>query len=126
MSAGEAYSEEVRRLFREAPGAGRAAGAGWVAAEAVEPLTGTRVRWQLRGAGGVITEARYQVRGCPHTLAAAALVAAALKGRPITAVGIDFEAIAQRLQAPAAKRGRFFVIQDALREALLLFGAAHA
>ncbi len=126
MSAGEAYSEEVRRLFREAPAAGRAAGAGWVAAEATEPLTGTRVRWHLRSEGGVITDARYQVRGCPHTVAAAALAAAALKGLPIGAAAIDFAAIAQRLRAPAAKRGRFFVIQDALHAALLLFDAPSA
>ena len=126
MSAGEAYSAEVRRLFREAPAAGRAAGAGWVSAEATEPLTGTRVRWHLRAEGGLITDARYQIRGCPHTLAAAALVAAALKGRPIGQDGIDFEAIAQTLEAPAAKRGRFFVIEDALREALLHLAAPSA
>ena len=126
MSTAEDYSDEVRRLFREAPGAGRAAGAGWVSAEAAEPLTGTRVRWHVRGEGGVIADARYQVRGCPHTIAAAALVAVALKGRSIGEPGIDFEAIAQSLRAPAAKRGRFFVIQDALHAALLLFGAVSA
>lgn len=126
MSTGQPYSDEVRRLFREAPGAGRPDGAGWVTAEAAESLTGTRVRWHVRARGGVLTDARYQVRGCPHTVAAAALVAAGLKGRPVGGAGVDFEAIAQRLQAPAAKRGRFFVIQDALHAALLLLGAPSA
>ena len=124
MSLGDGYTAEVRRLFREAPGAGAADGPGWARGEAAEPLTATRVRWHLKAAGGVVLEARYQVRGCPHTVAAAALVAAGLKGRPVAAPGVDLEAIARRLEAPAAKRGRFFVIQDALQAALLQLSMA--
>ena len=119
MSGGEGYSAEVRQLFRETPGAGRPGGPGWASGEASEPLTATRVRWHLKAAGGVLVEVRYEVRGCPHTVAGTALAARDLTGRPVASAGLDPEALARRLEAPAAKRGRFFVIQDALREALL-------
>ncbi len=119
MSLSAGYSERVARLFREAPGAGRGEGEGWVSGEAGEPLTATRVRWHLSVRGGILREARYEVRGCPHTVAAAAVVAVGLKGRAIEGLDIDVEALARELAAPAAKRGRFFVIQDALRKALL-------
>lgn len=124
--SGEAYSAEVRRLFREAPGAGRAAGAGWVTGEASEPLSATRVRWHVRAEGGRIADVRYQVRGCPHTVAGVALAAAGLMGLPLAGPAPDFGAIAERLEAPPSKRGRFFVIEDALRAAWLQLQAAGA
>ena len=110
----------LRRLFRATPHAGRGAGPGWVHGEASEPLSATRVRWHLRADRGCIAEARYEVRGCPHTIAAAALAAAALEGQVPADARIDLEELARRTGAPATKMGRFFVIQDALREALLL------
>ena len=110
----------LRQLFRDTPHAGRGAGAGWVQGEASEPLSATRVRWHLRGERGRIAEARYEVRGCPYTIAVAALAAGSLAGRPFTAAGLDLEELARRIGAPPTKMGRFFVIQDALREALLL------
>ena len=120
MSAPDPYSELVTRLFRATPGAGRASGSEWVSGAAAEPLSGSVIRWHLRAAAGRIEEARYEVRGCPHTIAAAALIAAELTGRPIAAVELDLPDIARRLGAPVTKMGRFFVIQDALRKALLL------
>jgi NifU-like protein involved in Fe-S cluster formation len=120
MTAPDPYSELVTRLFRETPGAGRPSGPKWVGGEATEPLSGSMVRWHLRAAASRIEEARYEVRGCPHTIAATALIAAELAGRPIAAVELDLPDIARRLGAPVTKLGRFFVIQDALRKALLL------
>jgi len=107
------------RLFREAPGAGRPAGEGWARGEAREPLTATHVRWHLKAAGGRITEARYEVRGCPYTIAAAAWVAGRLPGLAVGEATIDLEDLRARLGAPPARLGRLFVIQDALREAQL-------
>jgi hypothetical protein len=126
VSAAEAPAALCARLFREAPGAGRPSGPGWVRGEAIEPLSATHVRWHLRAEAGRIAEARYEVRGCPFTIAAAAWAAGELRGRPVGEAALDLEALAARLGAPAAKIGRFFVIQDALREALLLLAARSA
>lgn len=119
MSPPEPYSELVARLFREAPGAGRPDGTGWVSGDAGEALTATWVRWHLTASAGIVREARYEVRGCPHTVAAAALIAAGLKGRAVEGLDVDLAAVSRQLAAPATKQGRFFVIQDALRKALL-------
>ena len=120
------YSSLVARLFREAPGAGRPDGAGWLSGEAREPLTGTHVRIHVRGAGGAIASVRYEVRGCPHTIAAAALIATELAGRPFAEPALDLAELAARLEAPASKLGRLFVIQDAFREAFLTLGRGSA
>ena len=119
MSGQGPYSALVVRLFAEAPGAGRPEGPGWVAGEAAEPLTGTRVRVHLRAEGGRVAACRYEVRGCPHTIAAAALVAARLPGRPVAGLDVEPAALARELGAPAEKLGRIFVIQDAVRRAAL-------
>ena len=119
MSGPEPYSALVARLFAAAPGAGRPDGPGWTPGEAEEPLTGTRVRFYLRVEAGRVAACRYQVRGCPHTVAAAALAAARLPGHPLAGLDVDAAALAAELEAPAAKLGRVFVIQDAIRSAAL-------
>ncbi len=119
MSGEGPYSPLVERLFAEAPGAGTADGPGWVTGEASEPLTGTRARFSPRAEGGRVAGCRYQVRGCPHTIAAAALAATRLPGRPVAGLDVDPAALARELGAPPAKLGRVFVIQDAIRNAAL-------
>jgi hypothetical protein len=118
MSGAGGYSELVARLFREAEG-GAGAGEGWVAGEAREPLSATHVRFHLRVGGGRVLEARYQVRGCPHTIAATAIAAAELPGTPLEGQGPDVAGLAARIGAPETKLGRLFVIQDAIRDAFL-------
>jgi hypothetical protein len=150
------YSEQVQRLFETAPGAGAPGDdAGWVQGEASDPLTETRVRWHLRARDGRITGARYEVRGCPHTIAVAARIAAGFVGHPIEApsdvaggptlpraagapasagqgarsgppVAVDLAAIAAELNVPAEKLGRLFVIEDAFRRAVLLLRGTRA
>jgi NifU-like protein involved in Fe-S cluster formation len=119
VSAEPAYSELVARLFAEAPGAGAPAGPGWAAGEASEPLTGTAVRFFLRAEAGRVAEARYLVRGCPHTIAGAALASRGLPGRAVAGLDVDAAALAAELGAPPEKLGRIFVIQDAIRSAAL-------
>jgi hypothetical protein len=118
------YSALVARLFAEAPGAGPPDGPGWSAGEADEPLTGTRVRVYLRAEGGRVAACRYQVRGCPHTVAAAALAAAGLPGRPVAGLDLEPAALAREIDAPPSKLGRIFVIQDAVRRAALQLNLA--
>ena len=124
MSGPDPYSALVARLFAAAPGAGRPDGPGWATGEAAEPLTGTRVRLHLRAADGRVTACRYEVRGCPHTVAAAALVAARLPGRPVAGLDVEPAGLARELEAPTEKLGRIFVIQDAVRSAALQLNAA--
>jgi NifU-like protein involved in Fe-S cluster formation len=116
-----AYSPRVAELFATTPGAGRPADReGWVAAEAHDPLTGTHVRWYLKDGEGRLVGVRYEVRGCPHTIAATAAVAEALSGQPSNAVRIDVAAVAAALVVPPEKLGRLFVVEDAVRSAALL------
>jgi NifU-like protein involved in Fe-S cluster formation len=123
----ERYSPEVRRLFETTPQAGAPPEpAGWVSGEATDPLTATRIRWHLRATDGRIAEARYEVRGCPHTIAAAAAVAARLVGRPLDSAAPDVAGVAASLAVPAEKLGRLFVIEDAVRRAALLLRGARA
>jgi NifU-like protein involved in Fe-S cluster formation len=126
MSGSSRYSDTVSRMFREAPGAGRPEGPGWVSGEAREPLSATHVRWHLKAEAGRIAAARYEVRGCPHTVAAAALIADQLPGRPVTELALDLPRVAARLGCPATKLGRLFVIQDAIQRAADVLGARHA
>jgi hypothetical protein len=124
MTPDPAYSDEVRRLFGTTPGAGAPEDpVGWRCGEAREPLTGTHVRVWLRVESGRIAEARYAVRGCPHTVAVAAAYAAALAGRPVVAHGVEIATFVTTLDVPAAKLGRLFAIEDAVRAAALQSGA---
>jgi len=80
---------------------------------------GTEVVFHLGIEGGRIAAVRFQAFGCPHTLAACSLVAERLTGAPVEAQGeIRPAALAAELEAPAAKMGRFLVIEDALRRGL--------
>jgi hypothetical protein len=119
VSGERPYSALVARLFAEAPGAGAADGPGWARGEAAEPLSATRVRVYLKAEAGRVSACRYQVRGCPHTIAALALAASRLPGRPVAGLDVDPAALAAELEVPAAKLGRIFVIQDAVRSAAL-------
>jgi NifU-like protein involved in Fe-S cluster formation len=123
MLSAEPYSARVAALFRAAPGAGRPEGPGWVSGEACEPLAATHVRWHLRSDGGRVAETRFEVRGCPHTIATAAAVAAALPGRPLAGLSVDIAGVAAELGVPREKLGRLFVIQDAILNAALLLQA---
>ena len=123
------YGPEVARLFAAVPGAGRPAAAehgAWRSGAAREALSGTEVRVHLRVAGGRVAELRYEVRGCPHTIAACALLATELPGRELGDLGVDAARLAARLGAPPAKLGRLFVIEDAIRAAALPAGTASA
>jgi cysteine desulfurase len=117
----------VEHLRASAPGGG-AGGPddrpGWVSAEARDPLTGTHVRWHLRGEGGRVAESRHEVRGCPHTVATAARIAAVLPGQPADALRVSVTGVAAELEVPAEKLGRLFVIEDAVRSAALLLAGS--
>jgi NifU-like protein involved in Fe-S cluster formation len=115
------YSLLVERYFTHPVGAGRwPADAEQIAAgEAGSEEQGTRVRFELRSDDGVVTGARFQAFGCPHTIAAAAWLTEHLPGRPLeSAMPVPILDLGQLLEVPTEKMGRLLVVEDALRAAL--------
>jgi NifU-like protein involved in Fe-S cluster formation len=118
------YSDTVRSHFRSLEGAGDLAPAAGeaVSGEAVALDRLAWVRFAARIDAGRIVDCRFRAFGCPHTLAAASLVAGRLRGAPIDALPAhDAGTLARELDAPAEKMGRLLVVEDALRD---LLGAA--
>ena len=115
------YSPLVERHFTHPFGAGRwPLGERRVAAgEAGSEALGTRVRFELRSGDGVVTEARFQAFGCPHTIAAASWLAEQLRGRSLESpMPIPILELARLLEVPTEKIGRLLVVEDALQAAL--------
>jgi NifU-like protein involved in Fe-S cluster formation len=113
-----AYSGRVLDLFRRLPGAGSlAAGEGSVVSgEAIALDRGAWVRFEARIEGGRVADCAFRAFGCPHTLAAAALVAESLRAGPLgDAPATDAASLARELDAPPEKMGRLLVVEDALR-----------
>lgn len=114
---------EAYRLFRELPRAGSfpetagaaSAGEAVVRGEAGGASEEVWVRFHVRLDGDTVKDARFEARGCPHTLAAAAWIASRLPGRR-RAEGVpggphDW---ARELEVPVEKLGRLLVLEDAL------------
>lgn len=119
MSTQTLYPALVWRLFSEASQAGRpSTQAGWHRGDAVEPLSATHVRVYLSVSDGLVRDVRYEIRGCPFTVAAAALVAARWIGQPTHGVRLDPRGLLDELSAPITKLGRMLVVEDAYRRAL--------
>ncbi|MEO0424418.1 MAG: iron-sulfur cluster assembly scaffold protein [Pseudomonadota bacterium] len=116
--AQDAYSPRVRELFRHTPGAGSLDGEGVRCGRAGGAEHGAEVVLWVRVLEGAIQEARFQVLGCPHTVAAAALLVEGLAGQPAAAARVDTTAISERLLLPVEKLGRVLLLEDALLDAL--------
>ena len=112
------YSEEVRRRFA-APGNGQdsASSPGQpMSGEAQDRALGVWARFQMKAEAGRIDTVGFQVFGCPHTIAAASLLAELLEGEPLAALEAAWAGqLASRLQVPEDKLGRLLVLEDALR-----------
>jgi NifU-like protein involved in Fe-S cluster formation len=118
------YSERVRELFRALPDAGElAAGPGaTVTGEAAALERGAWVRFEARVDRGRIADCAFRAWGCPHTLAAAALLAQAMRDASVAeAAPAEPRELAHEISAPPQKLGRLFVVIDA--QAALLAAA---
>ena len=106
------YSEAVQHLFADPSHAGALAGGVAVAVDEQE------VRLGLSAAAndGTIIALRFQVWGCPHTIATAEAACAALEGGPATAL-LEFSAadLMEELAVPVEKTGRILVLEDGFR-----------
>lgn len=111
------YSPAVLRHF-EAPERPRKlppGAAGVVIGEAEDRTQGVWVRFELSIVAGVIQAVALQVFGCPHTVAAAQVVADWLSGRAVEeARGLNAKALCAELAVPVDKLGKLLRIEDAL------------
>jgi NifU-like protein involved in Fe-S cluster formation len=88
---------------------------GLVAGEAEDRTLHVWVRFQLQVRGGVVAAAAFQAFGCPHTIAAASVVADWLEGRPVAvASGLDVKAVCAELEVPVEKLGKLLRIEEAV------------
>jgi NifU-like protein involved in Fe-S cluster formation len=107
------YSEEVRRRF-EAAGADPAP-ADDATGSAEDRALGVWAQCRVQIRDHLIDRAHFHVFGCPHTIAAASLLAEWLQGRPVVALREEWASrLADQLQVPREKLGRLLVLEDAL------------
>jgi len=117
VSEGSYYSAEVRRLFAAPPFCGDLPpGPGTPCRGEAEALDrGAWVRLEARLQDGIVADARFRAWGCPHLIAACALVTERLVGQPAPgAFRLDPAGLARELEVPTAKLGRLLVLEDAL------------
>ena len=112
------YSSEVAQRFRSAQRAGTLAlkTRSVVAGEAEDRSLNVWVRFCVGTRDGRLQKVRYEVFGCPHTIAAAAAAAEWLEGRDAGALDEwDARVTARALGVPTEKLGKLLRIEDALR-----------
>lgn len=112
------YSEEVRRRFQAPVGVGAVADdePSTLTGEAQDRALSVWARCQVMTDAGRISAIRFHVFGCPHTIAAASLLAELLAGQPLAALESAWAMrLVARLQVPKEKLGRLLVLEDALR-----------
>jgi NifU-like protein involved in Fe-S cluster formation len=121
--ATDGLGAEAYRLFRDLPRVGRLSDPADGAVERGAVRHGEAggaaeevwVRFHVRLDGDTVKDARFEVRGCPHTLAAAAWIASRLPGRRLSeAVPGSPQEWARELGVPVEKLGRLLVLEDAL------------
>jgi len=107
------YGSVVRQHFRSPRGV--VVAMPQVLGEAEDRTLNVWVRFQVEMADGVIGAARFEVYGCPHTIAAASCVAERLPGRPVAALReVDAHELLQAVDGPIEKLGKMLLIEDAL------------
>jgi NifU-like protein involved in Fe-S cluster formation len=111
------YSGAVQRHFAAPRRARELHGAmpGLVAGEAEDRTLHVWVRFQLQVVEGIVVAAGFQAFGCPHTIAAASVVADWLEGRSVAeARQLDVRALCTPLEVPVEKVGKLLRIEDAV------------
>jgi hypothetical protein len=77
------------------------------------------MRAAATGTGPCLLEVRFLAFGCPHVIAAAALLAEEGEGRAFKLLlPQNIHLLRERLEAPVEKLGRLFVVEDAWMVAL--------
>jgi NifU-like protein involved in Fe-S cluster formation len=116
------YNELTRRHFEHPARLGTLAGPGCYRGAAGSRPAGTWVQFDVRvarAAAGPLLEVRFLAFGCPHVIAAAALVAEEGEGGALEPrLPQSIHTLRERLDAPLEKLGRLFVVEDAWIAAL--------
>lgn len=114
------YNAQVQTLFAQREHAGQLAPAANVASgEAGSQSQSVHVRFWLEHEAGRVTRARVEAYACPHLLAAASHLAAWTEGKPLDELlAWEWRPLAESLQAPIEKWGRFLILEDAMKEAV--------
>jgi len=111
------YSELTRRYFESAARVGTLPGGFRGAAGHREQ--GTWVQFDVQIDSAKVSDARFLVFGCPHTVAAAAWVAETAIGGPARRdMPESARALADRFAAPVEKLGRLLIVEDAWKAAV--------
>jgi NifU-like protein involved in Fe-S cluster formation len=86
-----------------------------VVGEAEDRSLNVWVRFQVQVADNRLEQVRFEVFGCPHTVAAASWLAQRLEGKAVDALTrLDMQEVAQALDVPLEKMGKLLRIEDAL------------
>ncbi len=116
--SGQLYNSLVRELFtgaRSMP-ASEQSGEAWLIGESGSISRGTWVRLKLKIRDARVTDARFRVYGCPHTVAATAWLAQQVLGRNAsTLLPEGIATLCRPLEVPVEKLGRLLVIEDVVR-----------
>jgi len=110
------YSSEVQQRFLSPSRAGEfdRGTPGLFSGEAEDRTLNVWIRFQVQVLDGVIRAARFNVYGCPFTIAAVGWVAEWLEGRPSEAMGdLGLRQRREALGVPLEKLGKLLVIEDA-------------
>jgi len=115
------YSEALLEHFHRPRNAGRfpAGTAGLLVGSAGNRRHGREVRLEIRIAGGRVADCRYQVYGCPATIALCSLLSERLRGlSAVEAQALNALSLADELGLSPVKRAAALILEDALRAAL--------
>ena len=110
------YGSEVKRRFLSPTRAkGLKAGAvGVVSGESADRTLNVWIRFQVQAIDGVICAVRFNVYGCPYTVAAVDWVAEWLEGRPTGALlALGMLKRREELGMPVDRLGKLLLIEDA-------------
>jgi NifU-like protein involved in Fe-S cluster formation len=111
------YSALTRRYFESAARAGTLP-RGFRGA-AGDRAQGTWVQFDVQCDAGTVSDARFLVFGCPHTIAAAAWLAETVVGTALRCgMPESVQAVRERFNVPVEKLGRLLIVEDALKRAL--------
>ena len=111
------YSLAVQRHFATPRKAGElpTESLSLLAGEAEDRTLHVWVRFQLQIVDGMVVAVGFQAFGCPHTVAAASVVAEWLEGRSVDAArALDVKAVCAELEVPIEKLGKLLRIEDAV------------
>ena len=113
------YSDRARRLIAEMPNRGSLADATH-SAKAENPVCGDIIKLYLRIEEDVVQDVRFECRGCPGAMAAAAGITELVKAKPAAECrALDVEALEAYVgQLPLHKRHGLELAIDALRSCL--------